>query len=136
MNYVCRDKIIKLHPKYNSYTLFYAFKYANLLRWRKPTCFYDEMEVKEAVSNPQIIHFTRNFYMMSRPWVKGCDHPMTSTYLKYKQLTPWKKLGDDNRSLCKKIRYKVIHYIPQALLAIIVNIMYNTIRPLLIWKNE
>lgn len=136
MNYVCRDKIIKLHPKYNSYTLFFAFKYANLLRWRKPTCFYDEKEVKEAVTNPQIIHFTRNFYMMSRPWVKGCDHPMTSTYLKYKQLTPWKKLGDDNRSLYKKVRYKVIHYIPQSLLAIIVNIMYNTIRPLLIWKNE
>lgn len=136
MNYVCRDKIIKLHPKYNSYTLFYAFKYSNLLRWRKPTCFYEEGEIMEAKETPQIIHFTRNFYMMSRPWVKGCDHPLTSTYLKYKQLTPWKEMKEDNRSLYKKVRYKGIHIIPQSFLAVVVNIMYNTIRPLLIWKNE
>ena len=60
-NYSCKGKIYKLHPKYNCYTLFFAFDYKNLIRWRKPTIFYTEKEVAEAKEKPAIIHFTRNF---------------------------------------------------------------------------
>lgn len=136
MNYVCRGKIIKLPAFYNSYTLFHAFSYKNLIRWRRPTNFYSEKEVNEAKQNPYIIHFTRNFYMTSRPWVKDCDHPLTETYLYYKRLTPWTSLEDDNKTTKKKIEYKLIHLIPQSLLAHTVNVMYNVVRPLLRWKNE
>lgn len=136
MNYACKGKIIKLPPQYNAYTLFFAFKFKNLIRWRKPTTFYTEKEVNEAVSHPIIIHFTRNFYMMSRPWIKNCDHPMTTAFLRYKKLSPWKELDEDNRPFSKKLRYKLIHIIPQCLLAYSVNILYNSIRPLLYWKNE
>ena len=87
MNYACKGKIYKLHPKYNCYTLFFAFTYKNLMRWRKPTDFYTEREVDEAKDKPVIVHFTRNFYMLSRPWVKNCDHPMCDEYQKYKQMT-------------------------------------------------
>lgn len=136
MNYACKDKILKLDAKYNSYTLFYAFTYKNLIRWRRPTNFYTESEVKNAVVDSRIIHFTRNFYMTSRPWVLGCDHPLTEVYRRYKYLTPWKELESDNRSFGKKAEYKLIHMIPQVVLVYIVNIMYNTIRPLMRWKNE
>lgn len=136
MNYVCKEKIIKLEAKYNAYTLFYAFTYKNLIRWRRPTFFYTEEEVRNAVKDPRIIHFTRNFYMTSRPWVEGCDHPLTDVYHKYKMMTPWKQISPCNQSTIEKLKYKIIHGIPQGLLAYIVNVMYNDVRPLMRWKNE
>lgn len=136
MNYVCRGRIIKLPPEYNSFTLFYAMSYKNLMIWRRPTNYYTEEQSLKAKQSPVIIHFTRNFYMMSRPWIKGCDHPMTNEYVKYKQMTPWKALVDDKRSWSKKMRYKLIHVLPQRLIVLITTILYNDIRPLLFWKNE
>lgn len=136
MNYACRGKIAKLHPKFNVYTLFYAFDYLNLMRWRKPTDFYTEQEVAEAKADPQIIHFTRNFYMLSRPWVVGCDHPLTEMYVQYKKLTPWKTLDQDSRTAKQIIKYKLWHCIPQNILAAGAGFVYNTVRPKLWWKNE
>lgn len=136
MNYCCRGKIAKLHPRYNTYTLFYAFDYENLLRWRNPTSFYTYQEVLEAKEEPAIIHFTRNFYMLSRPWIEGCDHPLTNKYCDYKKKTPWPMLGSDNRSRKQIARYKLWHLIPQKLLCDMANIVYNNIRPQLWWKNE
>lgn len=136
MNYVCRGKILKLHPKYNTYTLFYAFKFENLIRWRKPTIFYTKKEVAEAVKAPCIIHFTRNFYMLSRPWVKGCDHPMTVSYISYKKKTPWYELEDDNRTKKQKNRYEFWHMLPQSFLCTCASILYNRIRPKMWWRNE
>lgn len=132
MNYVCKGRIIKLPPEYNSYTLFYALKFNNLIRWRRPTNFYTEEEVKRASVNPIIVHFTRNFYMTSRPWVEGCDHPFTAHYIKYTKFTPWQKLEKDNRSFKTKVIYRLVHCIPQKFLAYIINVIYNDIRPLIV----
>ena len=136
MNYCCRGKIVKLHPKYNAYTLFYAFDYQNLLCWRKPTFFYSELEVMEAKEKPVIAHLTRNFYMLSRPWVEGCDHPLTKIYLKYKRKTPWPLLSKDTRSVVQIVKYRIWHSIPQRFLCMAASIIYNGIRPKLWWKNE
>ena len=136
MNWSCKGRILKLSPDYNAYTLFWAFEYNNLLRWRKPKNFYTDEQVQQAKNNPVIIHYTRNFYMLSRPWVEGCDHPMTAKYLEYKELTPWKEMHKDTRSNIMKLKYKVYHMIPQAALSYIVCFLYNEVRPRMIWKNE
>lgn len=136
MNYSCKGRVHKLPPTYNSYTLFYAFSYRNLIRWRKPTIFYTEDEVTKAKQTPVIIHFTRNFYMISRPWMENADHPKKDIYRYYKQMTPWKQLEADNRSEMRKLKYKIWHLFPQGLLATLVSIIYNNIRPKLWWKNE
>ena len=136
MNYSCRGKILKLHPQYNSYTLFYAFEYDNLMRWRHPTVFYTKEEVQEAVRYPQIIHFTRNFYMKSHPWKEGSEHPLTAKYREYMKLTPWTELWKDNRTPKQERRYKLWHKIPQKILCQGANILYNHIRPLMTWRNE
>ena len=136
MNYCCRGKIAKLDPKYNTYTLFYAFDYKNLLCWRKPTFFYQQDEVSKAKEKPAIIHFTRNFYMLSRPWVKGCDHPLTMDYLTYKKMTSWPSIERDTRTTWQRRKYKIWHLLPQRELCIIANIIYNNIRPNMWWKNE
>ena len=136
MNYVCRGRILKLHPRYNTYTLFYAFKYENLLKWRKPTVFYLRTEVSEAVENPFIIHFTRNFYMLSRPWVKGCDHPVTQKYIEYKKKTPWPTLDEDHRTINQRNKYYFWHKLPQGFVCVCASVLYNTVRPKMWWKNE
>ncbi len=136
MNLSCKGKIYKLHPRYNTYTLFYGFTYKNLMKWRNPTTFYSEEEVNKAKKNPYIIHFTRNFYMLSRPWVKNCDHPLAAKYMEYKQCTPWTELEEDNRSILQKRQYKLIHKLPQNLLVHITNFLYNGLRPYMFWKNE
>ncbi len=136
MNFACRGKIFKLQPQYNTYTLFFAFSYKNLIKWRNPTTFYSEEECNVAKNDPYIIHFTRNFYMMSRPWVKNCDHPLTNTYIEYKQKTPWKERSEDNRTTRKKTLYKFVHILPLSLLVSAINFLYNDLRPLIFWKNE
>lgn len=136
MNYSCKGKICKLHPKYNCYTLFFAFDYKNLIRWRKPTIFYTEAEVSEAKAKPIIIHFTRNFYMLSRPWVKGCDHPMSAKYKKYKELTAWPNLDEDNRTWKQLTKYRLWHLFPQNIIARGASVLYNLVRPRIWWKNE
>ncbi len=132
MNWGCRGKILRLHPKYNVYTLFYAFDYENLLRLRRPTDFYSRQQVREALAHPVILHFTRNFYMLSRPWAQGCDHPMARSYQRYKALTPWPQLSPPEpagrRGLYRKL--------PISLVTGLAQIAYNTVRPILWWKNE
>ncbi|MBO6205825.1 MAG: glycosyltransferase family 8 protein [Lachnospiraceae bacterium] len=136
MNYSCRGKIKKLHPRYNTYTLFYAFEYENLITWRHPTVFYNKRTVCEAVDNPKIIHFTRNFYMKSHPWKENSEHPMTEIYRNYMLMTPWKGLWKDNRTIEQEKRYILWHKIPQKTLCWGANIIYNMIRPLMWWRNE
>lgn len=136
MNCSCRGKILRLPPEYNAYTLLWAFQYRNLIKWRKPIDFFTEDQIEKAKTEPKIIHFTRNFYMLSRPWLKGCDHPMTDEYLRYKVISPWKSLDEDNRSSKEIRRYSLWHSIPQGILATIANIIYNHIRPSMWWKNE
>lgn len=136
MNYSCRDRILKLPAKYNSYTLFYAFEYDNLLRWRKPTVFYSQESVKEAVDHPVIVHFTRNFYMKSHPWKEGSEHPLNEVYRKYMMMTPWNTLWKDNRTPKQERRYRLWHRIPQKALCTGADVLYNHIRPLMWWRNE
>lgn len=136
MNWACGGKIFPLPPKYNCYTLFWAFDYEDLIRWRNPVSFFSREEVQNAKDKPVIIHFTRNFYMLSRPWVKGCDHPMTQEYIKYKKMTQWNELNEDQHSKKQKKRYQLWHKIPTKLLVTAASIIYNDIRPRMWWKNE
>lgn len=136
MNYSCRGKVLKLDPKYNTYTLFYAFEYDNLLIWRHPTIFYKKEEIQEALNHPKIVHFTRNFYMKSHPWKEGSEHPLTEIYRRYMEMTPWKQIWKDTRTMKQEWYYKVWHKIPQKMLCRGANILYNYIRPLMIWRNE
>lgn len=136
MSSVCKGKIIKLKPNFNCYTSMYAFTHKNVIRWRRPINYYSEEEVHNALKYPSIIHFTRNFYMTSRPWVEGCEHPMTSRYLEYKKMTPWPSAEKDSRNLKKRIEHKLLHCIPQSILAYIICVLYNEIRPRMFWRNE
>lgn len=78
-----------MEPKFNSVTIFYDFTYEEMLIYRKPPKFYTKEEVKVAVEQPVIIHFTTSF-LSRRPWVEGCQHRYKDKYLLYKSISPWK----------------------------------------------
>lgn len=113
INGVLNNQILLLPLKYNSCTILSDFLYADLIKYRKPNNYYDEDEVKSAVANPVIIHFTSSFLSL-RPWIKGCKHIYVDEYLKYKHMSPWfgAPLRGDNRSLYKKLYEKVYRMMP------------------------
>lgn len=130
LNSICRGRIIKLDAEYNSYTLFYALSYKNLIRWRKPTTFYSKEEVDRAKKNPKIIHYTNNFYMISRPWVEQSEHPMAGEFRKYMKMIGWNELDKDNRTWKQKMQHRIMHALPEWMLAYTVNVLYNNVRPI------
>lgn len=44
-----------------------------MLIYRKPPNFYSKEEIKKAIEDPVIIHYTTSF-ISRRPWVEGCNH--------------------------------------------------------------
>lgn len=90
MNVVLKDSKKSLPPKYNFQTdmlrctpCFYYWKYEN--------------EVKEAIANPVIIHFTSR----EKPWYKYMrnPHPYRRSYIKYQNQTKWKGIKIEKRPL-------------------------------------
>ncbi len=89
LNAVLSHDTYCFNPKYNSETVFYDFSYKEMMIYRDPPEFYPEEEIRNAVENPVIIHYTTSF-LSERPWVKGCAHRYTDRWLHYKAMTPWK----------------------------------------------
>lgn len=95
LNYVFRGLKKHLPIKYN-------FQHGYL--WKEPL--YDywkyEKEVLEARKDPVILHFTSG----NKPWVKyqPDPHPFCSSFYKYQNMTKWKGVRIDNRSIKTRIR--------------------------------
>lgn len=107
LNAVFDGKILTLPATCNVYSMPYAFSYEEILKTRCPDVYYTKEEVASAIEHPTMVHFTTNFILPLRPWVKGCNHPCVQQYLAYRDKTPWKDepLWDDNRGKLKKYLY-------------------------------
>lgn len=111
------DGKIKLLPlRYNAITQIYAFNYKELCRARGLKHFYSPEEVASAKASPVMVHFTSNFYLPVRPWMKGCKHPYAQKYLEYRNMTPWADtpLWDDPRTEIQKLYTNFCHAVPKA----------------------
>lgn len=120
-------------PKYNSETVFYDFSYKEMLIYRDPPDFYTEDEIKNAVQNPVIIHFTTSF-LSERPWVKGCEHIYKDKWLKYKKLSPWcnSPLWEPKKNRKLKTAYLTfINFMPRSLAVWISGMLHRYGRPFL-----
>lgn len=121
-------------PKFNSVTIFFDFNYKEIMIYRRPPEFYTQIQIKEAVENPSIVHFTTSFKSV-RAWVKGCKHRYANEWVRYKNMSPWKdrKPWDDNRPLWKQKCLKAYNTLPHWISIRIVSIMQVYVRPL---KNK
>lgn len=136
MSRVCQGEIAKLPLKYNAQSIIFAFSYDDILTFRRPTRYYSEHEVNEAKSAPVIIHFTRNFYMQCRPWAAGCEHPFLDEWLRYKSMTPFNDEPLVEMSTKEKLKRRIFRTIPRKIFMPAIGMIYNDIRPKLLWLNE
>lgn len=133
LNATLDGKILHLPLRFNAYSILYAFDYAEILRVRKPPYFYSEQEVEAARNAPVMVHFTNNFYMPIRPWVKGCVHPYAQKYLEYRDKTPWKNdpLWNDDRPKIKKLYTTYCHKVPKPMAIYTSRIIHVYLTPLM-----
>ena len=88
LNGVFGQDYIVLHPRYDVLTPLFLMRYKNLIAYYK--CgedFYTKKEIKEAVKNPAIIHFTQS--QIGRPWENDA-HPLSHLYRELQERSPWK----------------------------------------------
>lgn len=132
LNAVLSQDTYCFEPKFNSVTIFYDFSYKEMMIYRRPPEFYTEEQVREAIKNPSIIHFTTSFKSL-RPWVKGCKHRYIDEWIKYKKMSPWEdsKLWDDNRPIWKQKCLKVYNRLPSWFSVRIAAVMQVFGRPLI-----
>lgn len=97
LNFVFHNQKLMLPIKYN-------FQHGHL--WKEPL--FDfwryEQQVAEARKDPVIIHYTGG-----KPWMSYIKYPnpYSSSFFKYQDMTKWKGIKVDNRSLKTKIRTAV-----------------------------
>lgn len=133
LNATLDGKILRLPLVYNAYSIIYAFSYKELMFVRKPPYFYSRKEVEDASHNPIMVHFTNNFYMPIRPWIKGCVHPYAKKYIEYREKTPWKNepLWEDKRPKIKKVYTRYCHMVPKPIALLTSRIIHVHLMPLM-----
>ncbi len=139
LNAVLSHDTYCFEPRFNAVTIFYDFTYREMLVYRMPPMtyaegqrFYTEAQVKEAVENPTIIHFTTSF-KSKRAWMKGCKHRYVGEWLRYKEMSPWRdtELWDDNRPEWKQKALKIYMSLPSWLSVRIAGVMQVYGRPMM-----
>ncbi len=106
INSVLRNQIKIIHPKYNAMTPFYFVTSKEIKERYNIPIYYSDKELKEAKSNPVIIHYLKYNGFVNRPWEKNCVHPMKNKYQQYLAQTEWAgvKLLPDKRTFGKRIK--------------------------------
>lgn len=96
LNVVFYDKKIILPLKYNLQKYFFRKKRDSYDYWKL------EKEIQEAFVDPCIVHFTTS----DKPWRK-CQmeqHPFSSTWYKYQNMTKWRGIKYEHRTKKQRIR--------------------------------
>lgn len=98
----------------NLMTIHYIFNRKQILKYLgEHSEFYSDPEITNAKNNPVILHYTPSF--TSRPWVKGCKHPLRNFYWDTLSKTPWAGSEPviDNRKWYVRLvewRYRVLPF--------------------------
>lgn len=121
INGTLKGNILILHPKWNVLTPFYQLSAEQLKRTYNLYEYYSQKQLDEAIKNPIFVHFVPNY--TSRPWCKGCRHPLQEEYLKYRNMTEFKvnRLEKDKRRLRIKLIGKAFYLLPYPLFDFIFN---------------
>lgn len=113
INGVCRKRIKILPSQYNVMNTMFAYSAKEIRSFFKLDTYYSDMDFKEAITNPVIIHYTDGFY--NRPWFSNCVHPKKEFYTLYLSFTPWSGSFFPYRPLTNndKIQNVVYKYFPR-----------------------
>jgi lipopolysaccharide biosynthesis glycosyltransferase len=130
LNAILSNDTYCFNPRFNSITVFFDFTYKNMLIYRKSPKFYSEEQVKLAIEQPVIIHFTTSF-LSKRPWIKGCKHQYRDRWMEYKNMSPWKdeELREHVVSTWKKYFIKFYKVLPVDISVRIAGVLHAYLRP-------
>lgn len=99
LNGVLQNSWYRLPLEYNLMTIHYIFTQKKIQKYFcDHSKFYSQMEVMSALKAPKILHFTPSF--TSRPWTKGCKHPLKKIYWDMLKETSWKN-AKPQKDKCK-----------------------------------
>lgn len=121
LNAVLSRETYCFEPRFNSVTIFYDFSYDEILVYRKPVNLYSREQIRKAIEDPVIIHYTTSF-MSERPWIEGSDHKYLDKWIKFKKISPWNEyplwvikksnsLSSVYKKISKKLPRKIMIYI-------------------------
>ncbi len=96
LNAVLATNYLQLHPKFNSQ--------CSLFFWSASHALYSSDVVREAMLEPQILHFEGGAGDHVRPWHYMCDHPFRHEYRKILRQTPWHRIELKDRNLKNMLR--------------------------------
>ena len=118
LNYICRDHILALPPKYNMMGHLFLLSTDKIKAFYQAP-YYKEEERQDALMHPVIIHYIREFY--ERPWFFNSDHPKYSLYQQYKKDSLWSENNPrkGNFSIKHKFTKKFLSISPKFLLVIL-----------------
>ena len=129
-SYVVQDKVTILPAEYNVSTLMVLLDYKDIMKLRKPRNFYSEEEVRRAVASSCMIHFTRLFLVVNRPWIKKNNHPLRELFEEYWKMTPWSEneFFEDKRKAKQKMVDFAVRILPRGFVIRVASYLYNDAR--------
>ena len=133
INVICRDKILKIDPKYNLLSPFFEVDYYDVLKWYGMKKYYSREIVEDALKNPVFIHLTQ--FVHGRPWfTNASNHPLRKQFDYYAVKTPFKNevYVEDNRHL----RGKLFSFTYRILPFSVICFMFSVFRFSLIKKHK
>lgn len=128
---VPQEKKLKLPMRYNVLSIYFYASYEQVLKIRRSKAFYSKDEFISAVENPGLVHFTTCFLDGLRPWIKGNQHPYLDTFLKYKDMSPWKDvpLQEDTRGSVGKLKSAFVKKMPKPILCSVASLLHGVVIP-------
>ena len=131
LNAVLSKDVYCFEPCFNAVTIFFDFSYEDMCIYRKPPVFYGEEQVRKAVEDPVIVHFTTSF-MSRRPWMEGCSHKYGEEWMRYRNMSPWRNMSlrQDDRQDWKRFCSWIYPKIPRGISTRTAGFFQVYVRPL------
>ncbi|MBD5523911.1 MAG: glycosyltransferase family 8 protein [Lachnospiraceae bacterium] len=120
-----------ISPKYNLTSLSIYFSPNEVQVYRKPCFHYSKEEIKEAMEDVRVVHFTSSFVDV-RPWIEGSLHPYASRWKMIKNSSMWKNQpsAKDNQNIKKRIARRLAMILPIKIRLHVTGFLHAYIKPL------
>ena len=109
INFICRNRIVLIPPKYNCMPTYQRYSRKNLISLTKIRDFYLQAELTEAKEKPAIVHFAG--YPFVRPWYENANGKYKKDFLylwnKYCEKEPLKKQPANFKLRIRKLIYNL-----------------------------
>lgn len=129
-NISLQGKIKLVHPRYNCMSIFTAFSFDHLLKYRKPSFCDSRADIDDAKKNPAIVHFV-TLFCTSRPWFKNSNGPFFDEWKHYKLLSPWKDTPErePKKTMSQKMGAALYRFTPQNVSLAVLGFLHAHIKP-------